>query len=99
MRFVYETTCERGPSVHDLITGKHDLWHLANRAITAETDSPVYIVMNISAEQALQKLHYFKLITKNGYKRLPAPKNRHLIPRGGCVLQFYSNAEYVRIWG
>lgn len=99
MRYAYEITSLEEPAVHDLITSMHNLWPLAAHAIKGEIDSPVYIVMNMSAEQAIQKLQQHKLITKNGYKRLPAPKNRHMIPPGGSVLQFYYNAEYVRIWG
>ena len=99
MRYVYETTSKGVPTVHDLMTSEHSLWKLAMHAVQGSETTPVYIVMNMPAEQAIQKLQQHKLITKNGYKRLPAPKNRHLIPPGGSVLQFYYNAEYVRVWG
>lgn len=104
IRAIYETTSHRLYGsfewvLHDMMRDEHDLWKIAKRAVSGYKDDPVYIAVNIPPEQVLQKLSQYNLVTKNGYERLPPPKPDHYLPQGGSIVQFYYQAEYVRIWG
>ena len=104
IRAIYERTSRRlyGPFewvLHDMMRDEHDLWQITGRAINGFQDDPVYIAMNIPPENVLQRLEQYNLVTKNGYERLPPPQPDHYFPKGGSMLHFYCQAEYVRIWG
>ena len=87
-----------GWTAHDMRKGGHNLWRLAWYAVQDEDLASVRMALNLPFAQALQKLGQHKLITKNGYKRLPPPRYQ-LVPFGGSVVQFCYNAEYVYVWG
>ena len=94
-----KTSVETKWVVHNIGQDGYNLLQLAKRAAQGYYYKPVLIVLNIPAEQLLQKLEQYNLVTKNGYMRLPPPKSAPLFPEGGSIVHFYYQAEYVRIWG
>ena len=107
MRAIYEMHRERATGAlgswewvaYDLMQDGYSLHQLAKRAIQGDYFIPVLVVMNIPAEQVLQKLEQYNLITKNGYKRLPPAKSGNIFFKGGSSVLFYYQAEYVSIRG
>ena len=104
IRAIYETTSFRHYGdfewvLYDILHDEHDLWQITKRALSGYQYDPVFIAMNIPPEKVLQKLSQCNLLTKNGYERLPPPKTDQYLPQGGSMVQFYYQAEYVRIWG
>ena len=85
--------------VHDMRQDGHNLSQLAKCAVQGYYYKAVLIVMNIPAEQVLQKLAQYSLLTKNGHERLPPAKTGNIFPKGGSSVLFYHQAEYVRIRG
>lgn len=77
-----------------------DVQYLARCATHGYTDTPVCMVFSIPVEEVLLRLERYGL-AKKGHERLPAANflSRKLPPPGGAVLQFASDAEYVRVWG
>ena len=88
-------------AVYDMRKGGHNLRRLAGRAIRGECAAPMYLAFRIPAEKALQQIEQYKLITKNGYEIRPAAEFPYpkMLLRDGSIVQFYYQAEYVRIWG
>ena len=100
LRAIYEQPSTRPDwSVYDMRQDGHNLWRFAKRITQGKYNEPVYIAMNIPPENVLQKLEQCNLVTKYGYERLPPSEPGHYLPKGGSIVHFYYQAEYVRIWG